>query len=64
MGEAQLEQVTRDELYYVPRAEFERLLALHLPREQRAAAMASYCRVNTLYMIARAWSGHIGTSFS
>ena len=65
MGEAQLEQVTSDELFYVPPAEFDRLLKHGgVSRETRAAVMASYCRVNTLYMIARALSGHIGTSFS
>ena len=30
----------------------------------RAAAFAALARINTLYMIAGAWSGHIGTSFS
>ncbi len=30
----------------------------------RAAAFADACRLNALYMIARAGSGHIGTSFS
>lgn len=64
MGEAQLEQVASDDLWYVPRAEFGRLLAQTLPREQRAALIAACCRINTLYMIARAWSGHMGTSFS
>jgi len=30
----------------------------------RAAAFAALARINTLYMIEGAWSGHIGTSFS
>ena len=30
----------------------------------RAEAFAALARINTLYMIAGAWSGHIGTSFS
>ena len=64
MGELQLETVTSDDLFYVPRRDFERVLAADLPCERRAALLAALCRVNTLYMIARAWSGHPGTSFS
>src|SRR5687767_7964692 len=64
MGEQQLEQVTSDELVYVPAGEFRRLLDARLPRTAAAAAFAALARINTLYMIARAWSGHIGTSFS
>ena len=64
MGEQQLEQVTSDELVYVPVAEFRRLLDARLPRPAAAEAFAALARINTLYMIARAWSGHIGTSFS
>ncbi len=64
MGEQQLDSVTSDTLYYVPASEFQRLEARQLPAEQRATIFAALCRINTLYMIARAWSGHIGTSFS
>ena len=64
MGEQQLEQVTSDELVYVPAAEFRRLLDARLPRAVAAETFAALARINTLYMIARAWSGHIGTSFS
>ena len=31
---------------------------------EAAEAFAALARINTLYMIAGAWSGHIGTSFS
>ena len=64
MGEQQLEQVTSDELVYVPAAEFRRLVGAGLPRVATAEAFAALARINTLYMIACAWSGHIGTSFS
>jgi transketolase len=64
MGEQQLDQVTSDELVRVPVSEFRRLLDAKLPARQTAAAFAALARVNVLYMIARAWSGHIGTSFS
>jgi transketolase len=64
MGEQQLDQVTSDELVRIPVSEFRRLLDAKLPAERKAAAFAALARVNVLYMIARAWSGHIGTSFS
>ena len=64
MGEQQLDVVTSDELKYVPRSEFGRLLAADLDAQTRTQAFAALCRINTLYMIAQAWSGHIGTSFS
>jgi transketolase len=52
------------DLTYVPASEFERLLARGLPAEHECAVFAACCRINTLYMIARAGSGHIGSSFS
>jgi transketolase len=64
MGEQQLDQVTSDELVYIPAAEFRRLRDARLPGAATAEAFAALARINTLYMIARAWSGHIGTSFS
>ncbi len=51
------------QLRYVPAGELERLRALEDP-DERIAALADACRINTLYMIKRAGSGHIGTSFS
>jgi transketolase len=51
-------------LYYVPETEFRRLQAGQLPPAARCAAFATLCRINVLYMIARAGSGHIGSSFS
>src|SRR5918997_683400 len=64
MGEQQLDQVTSDELVYIPAPEFRRLLDAAVPAPAKAEAFAALARVNALYMIARAWSGHIGTSFS
>jgi transketolase len=64
MGEQQLDQVLSDDLAYVPAAEFRRVLDAGLPRARTTQAFAALARINTLYMIARAWSGHIGTSFS
>ena len=64
MGESQLEQVESDELFYVPPAAFAALAAADLSAEQRAAVFAAYVRINLLYSIARAWSGHPGTCLS
>lgn len=51
------------ELFFAPRAEFERVLA-STDRTGRVRAFASLARLNTLSMIKQAGSGHIGTSFS
>ncbi len=51
-------------LYYIPLSEFQRVRNANLSRERRAALVADMCRLNALYMIARAGSGHIGSSFS
>jgi transketolase len=64
MGEQQLDQVSSDELVYVPVSEFRRLREAVRDPVRRVEAYAALARINTLYMIARAWSGHIGTSFS
>ena len=64
MGDLQTDQGESLELAYVPVQEFQRLLASRASAVDRTAAFAALARVNTLYMIAGAWSGHIGTSFS
>src|SRR5438034_11779769 len=51
-------------LSYVPYGEIERIRRLDARPAERAAAFADAARINALYMIARAGSGHIGTSFS
>ncbi|OGT01766.1 MAG: transketolase [Gallionellales bacterium RIFCSPLOWO2_02_58_13] len=63
MGD-QAGQTVEGTLYYLPYTEFQRVRASELPREQRAAIFADMCRLNALYKIARAGSGHIGSSFS
>jgi transketolase len=52
------------DLHYVPPKEFERLRRLPLKPLDQAALFATCCRINALYMIAQAGSGHIGSSFS
>ena len=51
-------------LRYVPAAEFVRLCSLDVEPVERVAAFADACRLNALYMIERAGSGHPGTTFS
>jgi transketolase len=72
MGDLQTDQGESLELQYVPVSEFQRLLGSDpLTRigsrgltPTVVAAFAALARINTLYMITGAWSGHIGTSFS
>jgi transketolase len=52
------------ELRFVPREQFQALLDLDAPAPAKAGAFALLCRINTLYMVARAGSGHLGSSFS
>src|SRR5262245_1633528 len=51
-------------LRYVPARELDRIRTLEGDPFERAAAFADACRLNALYMIERAGSGHPGTTFS
>jgi transketolase len=51
-------------LKYVPFKEFERVLSANIEPVKKTELFAKLCRLNTLYMIARSGSGHIGSSFS
>jgi transketolase len=64
MGDLETDQGESLELRYVPVSEFTRLVNAKVEPAAKAAAFAALARINTLYMIASAWSGHIGTSFS
>ena len=64
MGDVETDQGESLELQFVPADEFNRLLDATASNVARARAFAALARINTLYMIAGAWSGHIGTSFS
>jgi len=55
---------TDKKLYYVPKAEFDRVMTLRCSAFDRTRIFAALARINTLYMITRAGSGHIGSSFS
>ena len=64
MGDIQTDEGESLELQYVPVSEFTRVVNAKAGATAKAAAFAALARINTLYMIAGAWSGHIGTSFS
>lgn len=51
-------------LYHVGQADLQRILKIELPAIEKTRIFAVIARLNTLYMIARAGSGHIGSSFS
>lgn len=61
MGD-QAGQAVEGRLYYFPYEAFESVQGIRGP--ERVALFANMCRLNALYMIARAGSGHIGSSFS
>ena len=63
MGD-QVGEAVSGTLYYVPYLEFERIRALPCSTIEKTSIFVAFCRINTLYMIARAGSGHIGSSFS
>src|SRR5262245_53435909 len=64
MGDLQTDQGESLELQFVPVTEFERLRAAAGSSVAKTRAFAALARINALSMIAGAWSGHIGTSFS
>ena len=64
MGDLQTDQGEALELQFVAPTEFRRVLGTTASPVAKAEAFAALARINALYMIAGAWSGHIGTSFS
>ena len=64
MGEI-IGQAVGGTLYFIAKEQFDKMQAFNGGTvEERTAVFADMCRLNTLYMIARAGSGHIGSSFS
>lgn len=63
MGDLIGNQVT-GQLFYVPINEFRKVRSLEINQIERAKIFSFLCRINVLYMIAKAGSGHIGSSFS
>ena len=52
------------ELTYIPYEELNRIRKLECSAVERTRLFATLARINTLYMIMQAGSGHIGSSFS
>ena len=52
------------DLSFVPLEELRKIRSADLPRTEKAARLAAACRLNALYAIKTAGSGHIGSSFS
>ncbi len=63
MGDLITEAVTGT-LYYLDKDTFERVAKSNTTPHARTALYSNMARLNTLYMIANAGSGHIGSSFS
>jgi transketolase len=63
MGD-KINPTTSGNLVYVPALEFCRIKNANLSTIKKLSIFADICRLNTLYMIAKAGSGHIGSSFS
>jgi transketolase len=64
MGDLQTDQGESLDLLFVPPAEFRRVIDAGGDAVKRAEAFAALARINTLYMIAGAWSGLFGSCFS
>ncbi len=63
MGEL-IKMAAQGTLHYVPKQEFGRVRSISASATACTDLFATLARINTLYMIARAGSGHIGSSFS
>jgi transketolase len=63
MGDLITEPISSS-LSFIPLSEFKRLENIDLSPHTRCEIFSEMSRLNTLYMIARAGSGHIGSSFS
>ena len=51
-------------IFYIPKQQFETVLKSPCKLESKTEIFSHLCRINCLYMIQKAGSGHIGTSFS
>ena len=63
MGD-QIGQIVNGKLIYVPFKEFSRIKNSSLSKLNKLKLLSSLCRINVLYMVANAGSGHLGSSFS
>ena len=63
MGD-QIGEIVNGKLFYIPLTEFSRVLSSKVDKVNKLRLFASMCRINVLYMVANAGSGHLGSSFS
>lgn len=63
MGD-QIGEIVYGKLIYIPYKEFSRVKNSDLSELNKLKLLSSLCRLNVLYMIANAGSGHLGSSFS
>ena len=63
MGD-QIGEIVEGNIYYIPFKEFKDLENHNLSENEIVKIFSNMCRVNILFMIANAGSGHIGSSFS
>lgn len=54
----------KKEIFFIQRSEIEKILSPKLKIFEKAKILSLICRLNTLSMIKRAGSGHLGTSMS
>jgi len=63
MGD-QIGEIVNGKLIYIPFQEFLRIKNSSLTKLHKLKLLSSLCRLNVLYMVANAGSGHLGSSFS
>ncbi len=63
MGD-QIGEIVNGKLIYIPFQEFLRIKNSNLSKLHKLKLLCSLCRLNVLYMVANAGSGHLGSSFS
>jgi len=64
LSEAVSENTSGIELSYYTQSEFNKVTQASISKKDKAILFADLARYNTLYMIAKAGSGHLGSSFS
>ncbi|MDA9069030.1 transketolase [Gammaproteobacteria bacterium] len=64
LSEAVSENTSGIKLSYFDQSEFNKVIHASISKKHQAMLFADLARYNTLYMIAKAGSGHLGSSFS
>ena len=64
ISEAEVGVTTGTPLYYYEKNAFDKILKSNCTKFSKTKLFTEMARFNTLYMISKAGSGHIGSSFS